>query len=494
MIFDKSIKISDESKQFIKEALQEEEEARLSWEQVFEHPLFKTTNWEIEITNLKQKAEVLSYNLINQIKEKDIDIIKLFTNLVVKDAKGQIEFKTFQEFIKLTKLNLNEEEIHFIFKEVDENKDGRISQLEFLKWLDLVNFCRIQIMKTNPSLNEILKQNNINENTKLDLKEFIDLPVIQKLLKDINGNQLKLIFKSIDLDNSGQISFSEFKNWLDLSNYFREIIKKDLIAAKWNCQKFFELLDSGKNGKINQATFKILITKINPRVEEQNINFIFSLIDENKDEYISEEEFKKWLDPVDFLRDILNQILKNVDLNLCEIFQNIDKNNNGALNKEEFQQFILSLDKNLQNLSSIIFESIDRDKNGTIDLEEFIFWLANFRTLKQAFSELLNRMNQENIILDKSKLFKNFSMNQVTLDKYEFRDMCNKSFKKKLTYTECDALFLQFESDDNGQITFKDFVEKIDDAEKIKKKLFDEFKYNETRDYITVEEFREKLK
>ena len=438
----------------------QEENDRLSWEDVFQHSLFGKTDWEDEIKNLKETAENFSFMLMEKIKikENDINISSFFKNL--KHEENHLNFQFFQEFIKSAELNLTNDQINFIFKEVDENKDGMISKTEFIKWIDLANYCRYKIIKESSStLDQILKQNYINEETKCDLENFKNLPLIKEFLKEMNDYQLQLIFNSIDLDKSGKISFLEFKNWLDLPKYFREIIKKDLFAAKYNCHKLFELVDRNQIGMIDKKQFKDFLKKIKPNMLNEHIDFIFSSIDKDNDKYISEQEFNKWLEPVDFLRDIFNQKISVKNLDLREFFQKIDKDNDGALNQEEFQEFILTIDQNLENLSSIIFESIDGDNNGKIDFQEFIFWLANSRTPKQAFSKLLFYIKDNKKSLD--NLFNNFSKNRESLNKDQFRDLCNTVFKEKFTFTEYDALFYQFEMDNNGEINFINFCKKI---------------------------------
>lgn len=439
----------------------EEENDRMGWEDVFKHCLFEKTDWEKEINDLKQTAKNFTSMLMKEMKENNINISCLFKKL--KSANDQLNFHSFQEFFKFKNFKLDNEQIHFIFKEVDENKDSMISKEEFIKWLDLPNYFREKLINESSLMfDEMLNQIYSNKEKDFDLEGFKNLPFIKKFFKEINENHFQLIFESIDIDKSGRISFSEFKEWLNLSNYYREIINTDLFLKKCHYSTLFSQLDKDKIGMIDKHQLKSLIGKIKSGITDQHIDFIFYSITKN-DKYISKKEFISWLNLSDSLRDILYEKI-DINLDLEDFFNQIDKDHNGVLNMVEFKEFILVINKNLENLSHIIFDSIDKDKNGEINFPEFTLWLAKNRTPKQAFSNLVNTIEQKNKSL--FDILKTFCSNSKTLNKDEFINMCNVIFIGELI--EYYALFLQFERNENGEITFGNFYEKIKNNKKEK--------------------------
>ena len=138
-------------------------------------------------------------------------------------------------------------------------------------------------------------------------------------------NKLYKVFKSLDKDGDGQID------------------KEELKAAYWDCAK-------GVN------------------VEEE-INLLFEKVDVNKSGSIDFTEFL--LASVDYKKDIHEKELR-------QIFNIIDKDKSGTLEKEEIAEFFnLNGPENALELQELMDE-VDTNKDGKISLDEFFEMMNAF--------------------------------------------------------------------------------------------------------------------
>ena len=94
---------------------------------------------------------------------------------------------------------------------------------------------------------------------------------------------------------------------------------------------------------------------------------------------------------VDELIEMLNDPVK-FEENCKKVFNEIDKNNNGKIEKSEIHKHLNELHQYLlgDNVEEVesqnLFESLDTDKNGVIDYNEF---KPYFKTMLEKMIELL---------------------------------------------------------------------------------------------------------
>ena len=133
--FPNDIMISEESKSFILGALKVEEHERLSWDEVFSHTLFNDCfDYKRRKTTLKEKAINYQAMLKTKIIEKNIDLFKLFS-VVDKNNNNELEMNEFAELMKKLDDKITREQIEFIYNSIDEDGNNSISLYEFRKWL-----------------------------------------------------------------------------------------------------------------------------------------------------------------------------------------------------------------------------------------------------------------------------------------------------------------------------------------------------------------------
>eukprot|EP00826_Nyctotherus_ovalis_P034845 TRINITY_DN2938_c0_g5_i1.p3 TRINITY_DN2938_c0_g5~~TRINITY_DN2938_c0_g5_i1.p3 ORF type:complete len:155 (-),score=53.77 TRINITY_DN2938_c0_g5_i1:68-532(-) len=133
------------------------------------------------------------------------------------------------------------EELTKIFAAIDKDADGKLSQQELIEGYSLIN-------------------NSIEEVT-----------------KEVDG-----IMKSVDVDDSGYISYSEFL--VALMNKKKMLIKENLREA-------FDAFDLDRNGYISAKEMKAILG-VGKELKEEMWKSLIDEVDQNKDGLISFEEFE----------------------------------------------------------------------------------------------------------------------------------------------------------------------------------------------------------
>ena len=216
--------ISKEAKDLIKHMLVDEDK-RYSAEQVLNHP------WLIN-TAPNSKGTVSKIN----IKQ-------------LENYKNSYNFKKFVLTYMATRLREKDiMELNKIFLEIDTNKDGTLS-------VDEIRKCLIKLNQ-------------------------------EKNLK-INNQEIEDIFKSIDVNNSKRIEYTEFiTSMLEESTYCKE---EKLI-------KIFRMLDKDGSGKISKDEIKKVLN--NEKIREEDLKNFIKKFDLDEDGEINYYEFVKGMSDV----------------------------------------------------------------------------------------------------------------------------------------------------------------------------------------------------
>lgn len=142
------------------------------------------------------------------------------------------------------------------------------------------------------------------------------LRVIAERLSEEEIGGLKELFKMLDTDNSGTITFEELKEGLRrVGSELMESEIKDLMDAA----------DIDNNGTIDYGEFIAATVHLNKLEREENLLSAFSYFDKDGSGYITIEE--------------LQQACKEFglsELNLDEIIKDIDQDNDGQIDYKEF--------------------------------------------------------------------------------------------------------------------------------------------------------------
>ena len=171
------------------------------------------------------------------------------------------------------------DELRKIFFAFDKNGDGKLSKEEFVKGLS-----------------------NYNTNLTLILK---------------SDNSIEGLLKNIDSDNNGYIGFEEF---------LIASINKEKILTEKNLKLAFDVFDRDKSGGISQNELKYILGEDNVNAKDNLWQKMIQQIDLNQDGQISYEEFRK------MMMDVINNKNKRLSMQLKRLLlmdndHNIDDRN-----------------------------------------------------------------------------------------------------------------------------------------------------------------------
>ncbi|KAM3146320.1 hypothetical protein pb186bvf_001665 [Paramecium bursaria] len=158
-------------------------------------------------------------------------------------------------------------------------------------------------------------------------------------------------------------------------------IQSAVQAKGLNFQQQLELFDADKNGSLDQFELFSFLHKLDPTVTTDESNHLFQFLDQSGDGQISQDEFKRLFQEVDFsnIDDVadrmifeLKEIVKANKLDLSRVFLKYDLDKQGDLGIQEFGSFVRSFAPSINNDSiKQIFNKFDADHNFRIDFNEF---------------------------------------------------------------------------------------------------------------------------
>ena len=235
---------------------------------------------------------------------------------------GQDEKEIFAK-IKNSKYEMNGE----IWKNIsDEAKDlishmlvrepKRFTAKEVLAhpWFNIVN--NIKDKKLNIDF-DIFKKYSEENNLKKIILYFIATRLNEKEIKELHE-----LFKKLDTNFDGQISYEEFEKG------FLEYQKQNNIISQDDIKRFFNDVDFNKNGMIDYSEFIAVCLVGRKEIVERRLFDAFSSFDKDQSGKIKKEDFIKALH-IDIslkgFEKIIDDIAKDNMINYNEFLKGMDK-------------------------------------------------------------------------------------------------------------------------------------------------------------------------
>ena len=199
---------------------------------------------------------------------------------------------------------------------VPENRRYNASEVLAHPWFRIIN----DNNKTFINLN-FFNLSFLKSYKKTNTFKKIILTFIASRLNENDINDLSKLFEMFDFDHDGQISFEEFQHVLlnVKSNEIKENEIKDI----------FNSLDTDKNGKIDYTEFLASCLEKKIYLNKDRLHEAFSVFDKDNDGVMTKEDIMTVLQ------------LKNDDnKELDKIIKIIDKNGDGVIDENEFEEFM----------------------------------------------------------------------------------------------------------------------------------------------------------
>jgi calcium-dependent protein kinase len=213
--------ISNEAKDLINHMLIDEDK-RYSAEEVLKHPWFtkmapnpqrlrgaKKINIK-QLENYKNncnfKKFVLTY-MATRLKEKEIQELRRMFLRLDKNKDGILSVDEIKRcFVQLNeeqKLNISSQEIQDIFKSIDLNNSKKIEYTEFISsMLEESAYCKEEKLM---NIFRLLDKDGSGKISKNELKKALNN-------ENISDQDLKTFIQKFDLDEDGEIDYTEFVN------------------------------------------------------------------------------------------------------------------------------------------------------------------------------------------------------------------------------------------------------------------------------------------
>ena len=369
----------------------------------------------------------------------------------------------------------NGQEVEAIFILGDLNQDGEIDIEEFIGLM--CPTAAMAIARLTRNVKNIAEAQQLFRVLDKNGDGLISQEEMRACGNRFNSHEIEAIFAIGDINNDGEIDLAEFVGVMcpSASTVVGRLSKnyKTLEEIKQGFRK----LDRNNDGLISKAEMA------QAGLNEQEVNAIFVLGDSNNDGEIDLEEFIGVMCPsATAVVFKFSQMFKDRS-GAMQAFKNIDVNGDGLISKEEMATASLPGNIRLSKVEvDAIFELGDINKDGEIDLEEFLsvmvpktgFSISSSSQMSSSFSSTSVTSSSFSSVTstsfcsvgmtfgsvnDAKAAFRRFDVNgDGAMDKDEMKQMMSSAAGKTISSGEVDALFKKGDIDGDGQIDMQEFI------------------------------------
>ena len=225
-----------------------------------------------------QVRQVRQYLNSRQLSAKD------FFRELDKDRNNTLSAFEFQQGLMKLGAQLTEGDLQRLMTELDLNKDGRISLIEFERivgvlpkdqWAErLTQDLRAAIRKANISLRAMYTDADTNRDQLLSHEELVS--AIQRLNPSIPIQELRRLAEYLDIDHEGQISYPIFSKALDPESVFdlNFRIKSELERQRVDLMSVFRQMDTNRDNCLQPDAIKREIERLRLGLSEVEMQAI----------------------------------------------------------------------------------------------------------------------------------------------------------------------------------------------------------------------------
>eukprot|EP00112_Aurelia_sp_Birch-Aquarium-sp1_P016626 Seg3787.1 transcript_id=Seg3787.1/GoldUCD/mRNA.D3Y31 product=Calmodulin protein_id=Seg3787.1/GoldUCD/D3Y31 len=150
-------------------------------------------------------------------------------------------------------------------------------------------------------------------------------------------------------------------------SYFDKNVPKVVLKS------LFTKYDEDGSGQLSRQELKGLFVDDLGLSKEQAESYSF-LLDKDGNGSVSFEEFHAWLHSGEQFKNVTDSSRYNKLKKAVELFKSYDKDDSGALDKNEFEKLFIAFGGKKDKVNEGLQE-LDKDGNGLISFEELMRWL-----------------------------------------------------------------------------------------------------------------------
>lgn len=248
--------LSPETVDFLHRCLQLLERDRISWDEIFVHPIFRgeflarTDNREFE-----NKLKMILNKLRFYISRNNLDLQMVMDSMGFTQQVSEISFQDFRQFLQVVYPEITTEEAAYCFKTTDTDNSSSISVTE-LKHMLLENGIKLgKQFNTMP----MFERKNTETFDRISYEASAKIQsCFQKLYKIVSRNKLSLwkVFSDFD-KKKGSLTFEEFRLLV------RKLSGSTIDIADEEIRSGFALIDEDNSNSIEFSELNKYYSKIN---------------------------------------------------------------------------------------------------------------------------------------------------------------------------------------------------------------------------------------
>jgi Ca2+-binding EF-hand superfamily protein len=415
---------------------------------------------------LQREVDKLIDRIQRQLEEdlgKDVnkgrELKRVFENIDV-DGSGTLDKREFLKAMAKLSVKLTTDEVDAIYERYDRNGRGALDYNSFLALAGLDTSAKSQDSRSS--------RRGLQQEME-DLVDKIRRQLDDSLGRDVNkARELKKAFEQVDIDTTNRVDKRDFQ---------RAMYKLGAKLAADEIDLVFERFEADRSNKLDYREFIELFADNSSRDGRSSQN---SRLQREVDDLIDKIQRQ--------LEDELGRDA-NKGRELKKVFENIDTDGSGTLDKREFAKAMASLRVKLTTDEiDVIYDRYDRNGRGALDYKSFLS-LAGLDSgsagssssssssqsrsrsdLQREVDDIIDRIQRElenelgrdaNKGRELKRVFENIDTDRSgALDKQEFSRAMQR-LHVKLTTAEVDTIYERYDQSRRGQLDYSAFLKLV---------------------------------
>merc|ERR1719474_2401798 len=311
------------------------------------------------------KSQQGSTKSSGSIQFRSIDELKNAFKRFDINSDGHLDRNEFKQLVASC-AGGSDAEIDILFKQGDIDGDGKLDYQELIRLLFPQSAQALQkLQKSFSSLNDVKAAFKRYDS---DGDGHVSKSELQQVMKGFSSSEVDAVFALGDKDQSGGIDYQEFIA-LMLPNAPATISRLGMsFRSIGNVKESFKKFDVNKDGQISRTELKNGM-----KLSDADLDIVFALGDLDGDGEISMSEFVLIMCPL--AKNAVNRFrncFKDIH-DLISAFAQFDSNNDGAISQQELSAGMRNMRMSFSNEeTNAIFAAADINQDGEIAYTEFV--------------------------------------------------------------------------------------------------------------------------